>query len=63
MTKEEPCLETLWLQNIRTMDKVQIIDRSNSYFMFAAATILNNNTSKVVPVLNSLAIKMHGEWR
>jgi hypothetical protein len=30
MTREEPCLETLWLQNTRTMDKVQIIDRSNA---------------------------------
>jgi hypothetical protein len=30
MTREEPSLETLWLQNIRTMDKVQIIDRSNT---------------------------------
>jgi hypothetical protein len=27
MTREEPSLETLWLQNIRTKDKVQIIDR------------------------------------
>jgi hypothetical protein len=27
MTREEPSLETLWLKNIRTMDKVQIIDR------------------------------------
>jgi hypothetical protein len=26
MTREEPSLETLWFQNIRTMDKVQIID-------------------------------------
>jgi hypothetical protein len=25
-----PSLETLWLQNIRTMDKVQIIDHSNT---------------------------------
>jgi hypothetical protein len=30
MTREEPSLETLWLQNIRTMDKVQIIDQSNA---------------------------------
>jgi hypothetical protein len=30
MTREEPSLETVWLQNIRTMDKVQIIDRSNT---------------------------------
>jgi hypothetical protein len=30
MTREEPSLETLWLQNIRTMDKVQIIDRGNT---------------------------------
>jgi hypothetical protein len=30
MTREEPSLETLWLQNIRTMDKVQIIERSNT---------------------------------
>jgi hypothetical protein len=30
MTREEPSLETLWLQNIRTMEKVQIIDRSNT---------------------------------
>jgi hypothetical protein len=29
MSREEPSLETLWLQNIRTMDKVQIIDRNN----------------------------------
>jgi hypothetical protein len=28
MTREEPSLETLWLENIRTMDKVQITDRS-----------------------------------
>jgi hypothetical protein len=30
MTREEPSLEILWLQNIRTMDEVQIIDRSNA---------------------------------
>jgi hypothetical protein len=30
MTRQEPSLETLWLQNIKTMDKVQIIDRSNT---------------------------------
>jgi hypothetical protein len=30
MTREEPSLETLWLQNIRMMDKVQIIDHSNT---------------------------------
>jgi hypothetical protein len=29
MTREEPSLETLWLQDVRTMDKVQIMDRSN----------------------------------
>jgi hypothetical protein len=29
MTREEPSLETLWLQNIRTMGKVQVTDRSN----------------------------------
>jgi hypothetical protein len=29
MTREEPSLET-WLQNIKTMDKVQRIDRSNT---------------------------------
>jgi hypothetical protein len=29
ITREEPSLETLWLQNIRMMDKVQIIDRTN----------------------------------
>jgi hypothetical protein len=29
MTREEPSLETLWLKNIGTMDKVQKIDRSN----------------------------------
>jgi hypothetical protein len=27
MTREEPSLETLWLKNIGTMDKVQKIDR------------------------------------
>jgi hypothetical protein len=30
MTREEPSLETLWLQNIGTMDKVHITDRSNT---------------------------------
>jgi hypothetical protein len=30
MTREEPSLETLWLQNIETMDKVQSTDRSNT---------------------------------
>jgi hypothetical protein len=30
MTREEPSLETLRLQNIRTMDKVQIIGCSNT---------------------------------
>jgi hypothetical protein len=30
MTREEPSLEMLWLKNIRTMDKVQITDRSNA---------------------------------
>jgi hypothetical protein len=28
--REEPSLETLWLQNMETMDKVQRIDRSNT---------------------------------
>jgi hypothetical protein len=30
MKREEPSLETLWLKNIRTMDKYQIIDRINA---------------------------------
>jgi hypothetical protein len=30
MTREKPSLETLWFQNITTMDKVLIIDRSNT---------------------------------
>jgi hypothetical protein len=30
MTREKPSLETLWLQNVRTMDTVQIIDRSSN---------------------------------
>jgi hypothetical protein len=30
MMREEPSLETLWLKNTRTMDKVQITDRSNT---------------------------------
>jgi hypothetical protein len=30
MKREEPSLEMLWLQNIRMMDKVQIIDRSDT---------------------------------
>jgi hypothetical protein len=30
MTRGEPSLETLWLQNIRTMDKVQRTDPSNT---------------------------------
>jgi hypothetical protein len=30
MTREEPSLETLWLQNIETVDEVQRIDRSNT---------------------------------
>jgi hypothetical protein len=30
MTREEPSLETLWLQNIRALDEVQKIDRSNT---------------------------------
>jgi hypothetical protein len=30
MTREEPSLETLWLKNIKSMDKIQIIDRSNT---------------------------------
>jgi hypothetical protein len=30
MTREKPFLETLWLKNIGTMDKVQKIDRSNT---------------------------------
>jgi hypothetical protein len=34
MTREEPSHETLWLQKIRTMDKVQIIDRSNIGHVF-----------------------------
>jgi hypothetical protein len=32
VTREEPSLETLWLQNIRTMDEVQIIDCSPKSF-------------------------------
>jgi hypothetical protein len=34
VSREEPFLETLWLQNIRTMDEVQIIDRSNVFTQF-----------------------------
>jgi hypothetical protein len=30
MAREEPSLETLWLKNIWTMDKVQMTDRSNT---------------------------------
>jgi hypothetical protein len=30
MTREEPSLETLWLKNIGTMEKVQKIDHSNT---------------------------------
>jgi hypothetical protein len=30
MMREEPSLEMSWLQNIRTIDKAQIIDRSNT---------------------------------
>jgi hypothetical protein len=30
MNREEPSLETLWLKNIRTLDKVQITDRSKN---------------------------------
>jgi hypothetical protein len=30
MTREEPSLETLWLKNIRKMDKVQNADPSNT---------------------------------
>jgi hypothetical protein len=29
MTRERPSLEMLWLQNTRTMDKIEIIDRSS----------------------------------
>jgi hypothetical protein len=39
MTREEPSLETLWLQNIRTMDKVQIIERRNSSYCSGSKTI------------------------
>jgi hypothetical protein len=28
--REEPSFKTLWLKNMGTMDKVQIIDRSNT---------------------------------
>jgi hypothetical protein len=34
MTREEPSLETLWLQNVRAMDLVQITDRSKSSHLF-----------------------------
>jgi hypothetical protein len=33
MAREEPSLETLWLKNIRTMDKFQITDHSNCKFI------------------------------
>jgi hypothetical protein len=33
MTREEPSLETLWLQNIETMDKVKITDRRKTALM------------------------------
>jgi hypothetical protein len=36
MTREELSLEKLWLKNIRTMDKVQITDRSNTVSIFRA---------------------------
>jgi hypothetical protein len=39
MTKEEPSLETLWLKNMRTMDKVQITDPSNTVSIFRAEVI------------------------
>jgi hypothetical protein len=34
MTREEPSLETSWLQNIRTMDKVQIIEHSRKWVVY-----------------------------
>jgi hypothetical protein len=30
MTREDPSLETLWLKNIRMMDKIQMTDPSNT---------------------------------
>jgi hypothetical protein len=44
MTWEEPSLVTLWLKNIRTIDKVQITDPSK-YFSFAVITDVLTNES------------------
>jgi hypothetical protein len=47
MTREEPFLETLWLQNLRTIDKVQIIDRSNcSIYVFKNLVMASGSVSQ-----------------
>jgi hypothetical protein len=54
MTREEPSLETLWLQNIRLMDKVQIIDRSN--------TAPSSKTFRDEFRVNGLAVSQCDAW-
>jgi hypothetical protein len=49
MTREEPSLETSWLKNIRTMDKVKITDRSN-------ITTVNNHNKFHTPCYSGLSV-------
>jgi hypothetical protein len=46
-TREEPSLETLWFQNIRTMDKVQIIDRSKKDIIQMKQFTMSHTTNDV----------------
>jgi hypothetical protein len=55
MTKEQPSLETLWLKNTTTMDKVQIIDRSNRLRMSENRVLRR--------ILRPKGGEMTGEWR
>jgi hypothetical protein len=53
MTREEPSLETLWLKNIGTMNKVQKIDRrktapSSKTFRDESACILDQYFSDAI---------------
>jgi hypothetical protein len=45
MTREEPSLETLWLQNVGMMDKVQIVDHSNIVSCLLLAHVVNGKLS------------------
>jgi hypothetical protein len=61
-TREEPSLETLWLKNIRTMDKVQITDPSTNVIISALYDVLSRTWIMHVKK-EDVNHKLEGMWK